>query len=77
MREEKLVIPASVGANGDDVTTWALPEGAVARLGQGLVQALALSSDGHYSDYQPISFSNSVTFSSDGKTLVWDLTPYL
>ena len=26
---------APVNANGDDVTTWALPEGAIARLGRG------------------------------------------
>ena len=48
MEEKKLVVPAPVDANGDDVTTWALPEGAVARLGQGLVDALTFSPDGHY-----------------------------
>lgn len=48
MEEKKLAVPAPVDANGDDVTTWALPEGAVARLGQGLVDALAFSPDGHY-----------------------------
>ena len=46
MEDKKLVIPAPVSASGDDVTTWALPKGAIARLGQGLVQALAFSSDG-------------------------------
>ena len=48
MEDKKLVTPASVGANGDDVTTWALPEGAIARLGPGIVKALAFSSDGNY-----------------------------
>ena len=48
MEDKKLVIPALVGANGDDVATWALPEGAIARLGQGIVEALAFSPDGDY-----------------------------
>ena len=48
MKNKKLVTPASGSADGDDVTTWALPEGAVVRLGQGLVEALAFSPDGHY-----------------------------
>ena len=48
MEHKKLVVPAPVNASGDNVTTWALPEGAVARLGQGLVEALAFSPDGHY-----------------------------
>ena len=48
MEDKKLVIPAPVGEGGDDVTTWALPEGAIARLGQGCVLSLAFSPDGHY-----------------------------
>ena len=48
MEEKKLVVPTPIDADGDDVTTWALPEGAVARLGQGLVEVLAFSSDGQY-----------------------------
>ena len=47
MEDKKLVIPAPVGA-GDDATTWALPEGAIARLGQGLVEDLVFSPDGYY-----------------------------
>ena len=43
MEAKKLVTPAPIGTGGDDVTTWALPEGAVARLGQGLVETLAFS----------------------------------
>ena len=31
-----------------DVTTWALPEGAIARLGRGRVETLGLSPDGKY-----------------------------
>ena len=48
MEDKKLVIPAPVGEGGDDVATWALPEGAIARLGQGLVETLAFSPDGQY-----------------------------
>ena len=29
-------------------TTWSLPEGAIARFGQGIVETLAFSTDGHY-----------------------------
>ena len=36
-----------INTSGDDVTTWALPEGAIARFGQGLVETLAFSADGH------------------------------
>ena len=46
MEDKKLVIPAPVGANGDDVTTWALPEGAIARLGRGSLRDIAFSPDG-------------------------------
>ncbi|MCG8625344.1 MAG: WD40 repeat domain-containing protein, partial [Proteobacteria bacterium] len=48
MEDKKSVIPASIGADGDDIATWALPEGAVARLGQGEVETIAFSPDGHY-----------------------------
>ena len=48
MEDRKLVTSAPVGAVGDDITTWALPEGAIARLGQGLVETLAFSPDGQY-----------------------------
>ena len=37
-----------INTNGVDVTTWALPEGASARFGQGIVETLAFSADGHY-----------------------------
>ena len=33
MENRKLVTSAPVGAVGDDITTWALPEGAIARTG--------------------------------------------
>ncbi len=34
--------------DGEDVTTWALPEGAIARLGRGSVRDMAFSPNGHY-----------------------------
>ena len=34
--------------DGEDVTTWALPEGAMARLGRGSVRDMAFSPDGQY-----------------------------
>ena len=46
--EKKLGVPAPVGASGDDVTTWALPEGAIARLERGGVGDKAFSPDGRY-----------------------------
>ena len=48
MEDKILIIPAPVDALGNDVATWALPEGAIARLGQGLVEDLMFSPDGHY-----------------------------
>ena len=48
MEHKKLVVPAPVNASGDDVTTWALPEGAIARLERGGVGGKAFSPDGRY-----------------------------
>ena len=48
MENRKLTIPATIGAGGDDVTTWALPEGAIARLERGGVGAKEFSPDGRY-----------------------------
>ena len=48
MKGRNLVVPAPVGADGDDVTTWALPEGAIARLERGGVGDKAFSPDGRY-----------------------------
>ena len=48
MKERNLVVPAPVEAGRDDITTWALPEGAIARLGRGSVRDTAFSSDGQY-----------------------------
>ena len=39
---------APVSANGDDVTTWALPEGAIARLGRGCEPNMTFSGDGQF-----------------------------
>ena len=35
MKDKISLSPTPIGAEGDDVTTWALPEGAIARLGRG------------------------------------------
>lgn len=48
MENRKSFAPAPRSVEGEDVTTWALPEGAIARLGQGLVEALAFSPDGQH-----------------------------
>ena len=48
MEDKKLGVLGPADTNGDDVTTWALPKGAIARLGQGLVEALAFSPDGQH-----------------------------
>lgn len=48
MEDKKLVTPAPIGADGDDVTTWALPEGAIARLERGGVGDIEFSPDGRY-----------------------------
>ncbi len=48
MEDKESVVPAPIGASGDDVTTWALPEGAIARLERGGVGAKEFSPDGHY-----------------------------
>ncbi len=48
MKDKNLVVPAPVSAKGDDVTTWALPEGAIARLGRGSAGDVAFSPDGQY-----------------------------
>ena len=39
---------APVSVDGDDVTTWALPEGAVARLGRGCHPDMMFSADGQF-----------------------------
>lgn len=48
MENQKLTIPTPIGAGGDDVTTWALPEGAIARLERGGVGHKEFSPDGCY-----------------------------
>ena len=40
--------PAPRSVKDEDVTTWALPEGAIARLGRGSVGSMAFSPDGQY-----------------------------
>ncbi len=46
MDSKKSIISSPKRVGGDDVTTWALPEGAIARLGRGSVPAMAFSPDG-------------------------------
>ena len=41
-------IPQETGINNTNVTTWALPEGAIARLGRGIRSSLEFSPDGKY-----------------------------
>lgn len=48
MKDKNLVVPAPIDADGNDVTTWALPEGAIARLGRGSVRDMAFSPDGQH-----------------------------
>ena len=46
MESKQSLIQAPVSVNGNDVTTWALPEGAVARLGRGREPSMVFSPDG-------------------------------
>ena len=48
MENQKHSIPMPVGSFEGDVTTWALPEGAIARLGRGSEPKIAFSADGQY-----------------------------
>ena len=48
MENQKLSIPVPVGSLEGDVPTWALPEGAVARLGRGSEPKMAFSPDGQH-----------------------------
>ncbi|RKU20474.1 hypothetical protein C6501_00120 [Candidatus Poribacteria bacterium] len=46
MDNKKPIISSPKGVGGDDVTTWALPEGAIARLGRGSEPKMTFSADG-------------------------------
>ena len=46
MKDKKAITPVSESMVGDDVTTWALPEGAIARLGRGCSSNFDFSPDG-------------------------------
>lgn len=48
MEAKKLIIPAPLGVSGEDVTTWALREDAIARLERGGVGGKEFSPDGRY-----------------------------
>ncbi|MYC74676.1 WD40 repeat domain-containing protein [Candidatus Poribacteria bacterium] len=48
MKNRDSFVPVPHSVEGEDVTTWSLPEGASARFGQGIVETLAFSADGNY-----------------------------
>ncbi|MXZ00759.1 hypothetical protein F4Y93_08975 [Candidatus Poribacteria bacterium] len=48
MENKNSAASALLSIDGEDVTTWALPEGAIARLGRGSVRGMALSPDGQH-----------------------------
>ena len=48
MENRNSFAPAPRSVEGEDVTTWSLPEGAIARLGRGSVRDMAFSPNGHY-----------------------------
>ena len=48
MENRNSLVPEQIDTSGDGTTTWALPKGAIARFGQGLVETLAFSADGNY-----------------------------
>ena len=48
MKDKKVITPVSESMVGDDVTTWALPDGAIARLGRGCLPDIAFSPDERY-----------------------------
>lgn len=48
MDDRNSVISTPAEVDGDDVTIWALPEGAIARLGRGREPDIAFSPDGQY-----------------------------
>ena len=48
MENQTLQIPTQGVDINSDVTTWALPDGAIARLGRGCVHDMAFSPDGEY-----------------------------
>lgn len=48
MEDKKTSIPVPVGSFEGDVTTWMLPEGALARLGRGSEPKMTFSPDGKY-----------------------------
>lgn len=48
MENKNSLVSEQININGADVTTWALPEGAIARLGRGSTRDVAFSPDGQY-----------------------------
>lgn len=48
MENGKIQAATSLSPNDSDVATWALPEGAIARLGRGKINSMAFSPNGQY-----------------------------
>ena len=48
MENRKPITPALKPVDNTDVTTWELPEGAIARLGRGRLVDMSFSPDGRY-----------------------------
>ena len=48
MENRKTQAGTSLSPNDSDIAKWALPEGAIARLGRGSVRDMAFSPNGHY-----------------------------
>ena len=48
MHDKIIEISRPIGADANDVTTWALPEGAIARLGRGSEPKMTFSANGQY-----------------------------
>ena len=58
MENRNSLAPAPRSIESEDVTTWSLPEGAIARLGQGLAEALVFM----------LSGKNTICKTIDGRT---------
>ena len=48
MENRNIQAGTSFSSDDSDIATWALPEGAIARLGRGSVRDMAFSPDGQY-----------------------------
>ena len=67
MEKKKSEIPIQENYNNEDPTTWALPDGAIARLGRGCEPNMAFSPDNKL----------LASVGKDGSILLWDLSPFI